>query len=362
MRRFAVIHSSLFLGTVLVLGAIGLSRMPAMAMPAGFEIRVGEAARRFESHYDAVFPARTFGINFWAALQYLAFGEGRSGVVIGSDDWLYTLEEFRDWQESDQRISTHLQRIAQVQRQLAQRGTTLIVAPVPAKAGIYAEHRGGHQPKALHDALYQRSLAHLQAHGVVVADLRSALLDCKASQAVFLRTDTHWTPAGARCAANAIAARALQAGVTTNRPQDFVTEIEPARDHAGDLIGFLPLAPYFAALLPPADRLSPLRTVSNAEVDLLGNTAVVEVVLVGTSYSANPLWNFDGALREGLREDVLNLAESGHGPFTPMDAYLQNPDSPQARVLIWEIPVRYLPMDDSAPAIASTQPHPGETQ
>ncbi|MBX9755308.1 MAG: alginate O-acetyltransferase, partial [Pseudomonadaceae bacterium] len=72
----------------------------------------------------------------------------------------------------------------------------------------------------------------------------------------------------------------------------------------------------------------------------------VPVALVGTSYSANPRWNFLGALRQALGSDVLNYAEDGHGPLLPMLKYLQSAglkDSPP-QLVIWEFPERYLPM------------------
>lgn len=360
MRVFNVIHSCLFLAVVLVLAVVTATRMNPPSVPGAVEFRVGEAARRFERHYDAVFPAKTFGINFWAAVQYLAFDEGRNGVVIGANDWLYTSEEFRDWPDADARIDGHLQQIAEVREQLRQRGTELVVALVPAKASLYAEHLGEQQPEPLHADLYARALGGLAGRGVRVADLRTALQSCKKDHEVFLRTDTHWTPEGARCAAQAVAK--IPGPAAADRWQAYVTELEPEREFAGDLTNFLPLTPYFSALMPQPDRIAPMRTRGNSEGGLLDDTPAPEVVLVGTSYSANPLWNFDGALRAGLGEDVLNLADSGKGPFAPMQAYLQNPDSPQARVLIWEIPVRYLPMDDPAAAQkASTTPNEGET-
>lgn len=359
MRVFAIIHSSLFLAVVLVLAVVSATRVQSLSVPDATEFRVGEAARGFERHYDAVFPAKTFGINFWAAVQYLAFGEGRNGVVVGSDDWLYTTEEFRDWPDADRQIDRHLNQVVEVREQLAQRGTELVVALVPAKASLYAEHLGERQPEPLHHDLYERTLDGLGERGVRVADLRAALAACKKDGAVFLRTDTHWTPQGARCAAQAIAK--INGPAAADRWQAYVTELEPEREFAGDLTNFLPLTPYFATLMPQPDRIAPMRT-RGGESGLLDDAPLPEIVLVGTSYSANPLWNFDGALRAGLGEDVLNLADSGKGPFVPMQSYLQNPDSPQARVLIWEIPVRYLPMDDpSAAQKASTTPTEGET-
>ncbi len=55
---------------------------------------------------------------------------------------------------------------------------------------------------------------------------------------------------------------------------------------------------------------------------LFANTEV-PVALIGTSYSANPNWNFVGALKEALRSDVVNYAEDGHGPILPMLTYLK---------------------------------------
>ncbi|HRC26994.1 MAG TPA: hypothetical protein PKX87_06150 [Alphaproteobacteria bacterium] len=70
------------------------------------------------------------------------------------------------------------------------------------------------------------------------------------------------------------------------------------------------------------------------------------VALVGTSYSANPSWNFAGFLKEALKADLLNAADEGRGPFVTMDAYLKSKpflETPP-KVLIWEIPERYLAM------------------
>jgi len=86
------------------------------------------------------------------------------------------------------------------------------------------------------------------------------------------------------------------------------------------------------------------RDVLEAGSDLLGDAETPEVALVGTSYSAQPRWNFHGALQEALQQDVGNYAKEGLGPFAPMFEYLKSADFAQAppRLVVWEIPERYL--------------------
>jgi alginate O-acetyltransferase complex protein AlgJ len=77
--------------------------------------------------------------------------------------------------------------------------------------------------------------------------------------------------------------------------------------------------------------------------DLFG-PQTVDVVLVGTSYSANPDWSFPEALKLSLKSDVLNAAAQGLGPVKPMSDYLASDafrDAPP-KVVIWEFPLRYL--------------------
>jgi alginate O-acetyltransferase complex protein AlgJ len=67
------------------------------------------------------------------------------------------------------------------------------------------------------------------------------------------------------------------------------------------------------------------------------------MVLVGTSYSANPNWSFVEALKLALSQDILNYAVEGQGPIAPMQTYLQQLDPVDAPpVVIWEFPIRYL--------------------
>jgi alginate O-acetyltransferase complex protein AlgJ len=84
-------------------------------------------------------------------------------------------------------------------------------------------------------------------------------------------------------------------------------------------------------------------TSDDVATDLFG-AGGADVVLVGTSYSANADWSFVEVLKTALGRDVLNYAEQGQGPARPMLAYLASPDVQDAppQVVIWEFPIRYL--------------------
>ncbi|ULH17484.1 hypothetical protein MF271_20725 (plasmid) [Deinococcus sp. KNUC1210] len=64
------------------------------------------------------------------------------------------------------------------------------------------------------------------------------------------------------------------------------------------------------------------------------------VVLVGASYSL-PVLNFDGALRDRLKTDLLNVAYGAAGVFNSLKDYLRDPQfqANPPKLLIWEFPV-----------------------
>jgi alginate O-acetyltransferase complex protein AlgJ len=345
MRALTIVQSSLFAMLVLGIAAAGVVRVVPFDLPAGADVIDGRLAKAFETHYDARFPARTLGTNVWAAIDYVLFDEGRPGVVVGRDGWLYTDEEFKTYADAEVTIATHLALIPWVREELARQGTELVVALVPSKARIYPEHLGARRPAALHEGLYARARHALEQAGIAAPDLAQALTECKRSEPAFLRTDTHWTPAGARCVAQAVRAGAR----TPPGAVAYETRIGPATEHRGDLLSFLPLDPYFSSLLPKPELVEVSHTERVAESGgdgLFDDSAAPEAVLVGTSYSADARWNLTGALQEALQQDVVNYAAKGQGPFVPMLDYLLNSSSlPRApRLLVWEIPERYLPM------------------
>ena len=344
MQRTKTVNAFLFALLVLILSGAALMRAWGFRPGNDDDVLHGRLAHAFESHYDAVFPVRRLGVSLWAALDYTLFKEGRPGVVLGTDGWLYTDEEFRIADGAQRELERNLALVEWVHKELARRNIALLVAVVPAKARVYPEHLGRRRPPPLHRDLYAHVQAALQADGIASVDLLTPLAAGKSNEPTYLRTDTHWTPYGAGLAADAIAdaARAFRVDAHAR----FRTLAEGEREHRGDLFNFLPLDPYFAFLLPPPDRVEQVRTeaVSDTGAGLFGEAVAAPAALVGTSYSAELQWNFAGALKQALHADVMNYARDGVGPFEPMFGYLEGDDlhASPPRLVIWEVPERYL--------------------
>lgn len=306
------------------------------------DVWTGDWASTYSAGFDKALPIRDFSIELWTLVSFSLFREGRDGVLVGDNDWLYSKEEFAIEGRLQETLQRRLGWIVAIQGELSRQGIDLAVALVPAKSRVYPEHLGRYRWPADLDSVYQNARQYLASHGILAPDLLEQLLASKRDAPVFLRTDTHWTPAGAAVVAQAVAAAAGAQG-----DAHFVTVAEPAIEHRGDLLNFIPLG-RFAGSGPLPDRLVPVRTEAAGEGDadasaLLGDSGV-PVVLVGTSYSANRLWNFDGALRQALKADLVNAAKEGMGPFRPMREMLVSATLADAapKLVIWEIPERYL--------------------
>lgn len=348
-RSLRFLYIFLFLAILLVLGLWSLRSFIGFSTSKETTVLNGHWTKAVETHYDEEFPIKRLGTNLWAALDYKVFNEGRPGVILGKDQWLYTDEEFDAVANGEQNEADNLAIIQGVRDTLKKQGTQLVLAIIPAKTRLYPEHVGDNKPATLHTDLYQQFHAQVNQAGILAPDLLAPLQSAKEKGQVFLRTDTHWTPMGAEIVAQQLGDVISKQLPLNVEPQNFVTEAKTTEPYKGDLTNFLPLDPLFSNLLPKPDDLQQ-RSTNPAEAGAESDDALfadnsVAVGLVGTSYSANPNWNFAGALKQALHADVVNYAEDGHGPILPMLKYLQTDafKSSPPQVLIWEFPERYLP-------------------
>ena len=372
-RTLRIVYVTSFCGLLLGLGAASLRSFIGFDTPPQTTVLNGHWSKAVETHYDDEFPIKRLGTNLWAALDFTLFNEGRPGVVLGRDQWLFSDEEFKPWPNAQQNVADNYALVEGVRKTLKEHGVKLVMAVVPSKVRLYPEHMGEQRPARIHADLYRDFHAQLAASQIIAPDLLGPLQQAKQGGAqVFLRTDTHWTPDGAQVAAQQLAAAIGSQFPLSGEPQQFVTQAQTTEQHNGDLERFLPLDPLFSHLLPPPEPLEKRNTraadTAADSQDALFADSEVPVTLVGTSYSANPNWNFVGALKQALRSDVINDSKDGHGPILPMLAYLKSDafKNTPPQVLIWEFPERYLPVDneigDADPAWVATLKEAGARQ
>ncbi len=311
-------------------------RLPDVQLPDS-GLLSGGLTEGLDGHYKARLPHNDMAFGVIGAARFTLFGEARQGALAGSDGWLFTAEEARAVPEPDA-IAGIADVVRDVQRDLAQAGAELVVVPLPAKIDIHRDKSPDPALGVPMAALHADFVAALGKRGIAVVDARTPLLG--PGEATFLATDTHWTPHGAALVAEAVAS----AGLIDPGTLTFArTPAEPAR-LTGDLVKFVTtpdFAPRIGLYPERIDRAEQVQAAAPADIFGSGGP---DIVLVGTSYSANPDWGFADALMRSLGRDVVSVAENGLGPLRPMQDYLAGlkAGEPAAQVVIWEIPVRYL--------------------
>ena len=323
----------------------------AACVPGGLDVprgaadfREGRTTGELQRLIDRNLPAREQLIAAANSARYLLTRGGGEKVRVGKDGWLFLTDELRFHPGGDAHLQARAALLGAAARELDRQGTKLIVALVPDKARIHADKlAGGAYPRYL-ATRYPDALAAMRNNGVTVVDLLAPLAGGSKRETVYYRSDTHWNQAGARLAAQAIAAAVRQAGIRIEQTAFTTVAAGAPAERAGDLIRLMGLDNMPNALRPPPDVESPATT-RQASADAGGGLfgdAGMPVVLTGTSYSLRA--NFHGYLQQALSAKVLNTAKDGGGFLTAASEYLSNDAfrSDKPKVLIWELPERFL--------------------
>ncbi|MBO6792244.1 MAG: hypothetical protein JJ894_17155 [Dinoroseobacter sp.] len=324
------------MGGVALIGAWSAAQTD-WSLPAPFTDGASQDA--LQDAFDARVVIRDWSITAWGIALWLVFGQTSPGAVPGIEGWLFSDEEFLAQPGFETRLESAIARILSVQEQLASQDTPLVIALLPDKARIMADKL--RSPRApVVEARYDYVLTALRRSGIEVLDLRPVLAGAREDAPVYLKTDTHWTPHGARAVAEALAPQII---ALTEASTTFVTEATFAEMREGDLMRYLPLGARAADFGFPPEPVEGFATAGGAAggLGLFGDPPPAGV-LVGTSYSADPLWHFDGWLKQATGVDFLNQAEQGGGPFPPMDVLLNAQGADSLAVVVWDVPERYL--------------------
>jgi alginate biosynthesis protein AlgX len=270
--------------------------------------------------------------------------------IEGSDGVFYRINaDLRmDHPFSDQTVA----QMAGLSQALAANGTTLIFVPIPTKSVTMP----GYLPKDVERYGFDLEVAtevhldilrRLDAAGVITVDARDAMIDMPDGELAFFKADFHWSAAGARQTAIAIAEKIR--GLPEYADLDL-TPFETVPLEVGVAFSGMRriLQRKCLTTLPEAETMTYRTTQIQAldldigGLDLFGESASnIPIVLLGTSFSDSSINNFPGFLAEYAQLEVVNYALTGGNQYGSITSYLTSTefeDSPP-RFLVWENPI-----------------------
>lgn len=295
------------------------------------------------------------------AASWLIAGSLGPRVRQGCDQWLYLMDELLIHTEGASNAQRRLDAVALVRDRLRRRGVELVVATVPDKSRVQHEQLCNiYRPASLADRLGNWELG-LAQHGVRYASLLPFLEAVKqqGKNQPFLKSDTHWSEAGAQVAAQAVAEVAAETGIALIPRQRYVMQQEGVQDRIGDLVRLSGIDWLPAALLPTPDKVAAMKfqvkamgepeeegeiISDDAADDLFGDANLPTVALIGTSYSRTS--SFTSYLEAALETPVPSFAMDGGDFWLAAKTYLASHEFRESapRMVIWEIPERVLEM------------------
>jgi len=341
MNRKRIRHFNAVVFTLCIV-TLGFFSSRAITIPNGdiAGLMSGSSFRWMETYYQNAFPYRGIAVGLWAVLNYQLFHEGRNGVLVGKNGWLFSAEEYNLCTMYRKIWKKNLQLIVHQIQQLRRHGLEVLVVLIPEKVDLY---RNNLSKKSLHNdiGLYRESYDFLQQQGVTILNIKDTLQKAiTQGEQVFFRTDTHWTVRGAQ-----LAARKISEKLSRLQGKDtFIATQTGSKKMSGDLTNFIPVGRFFSKFGPPPDVFRQVRISRENNPTGLFDDIKIDTALVGTSYSADPRWAFADWLQYYLHKEVLNYSDKGTGPFLPMQHFIDTSLTKEQDIsfVLWEIPVRYL--------------------
>lgn len=227
---------------------------PEFSLSAWFN---GSFQPAFERRYNHRFSLRPLLIKSWNQIYYTLFAalparKGGTGVVLGTDNYLYEDAYIRTYNRNDDRTEDDLRtisrRVRELQDYLAARGIAFLLVIAPSKVEIYPEFvpEGRLRPgRAQRRTVRDRITPLLREAGVNLLDVHEWFLEMKPSSPypLFSKTGTHWNQYGAALVCSRIM-RELERQTGRNFPDivvDKITTDDRPEGSDGDLFGLLNL-------------------------------------------------------------------------------------------------------------------------
>lgn len=335
---------------------------------------------RFTSDLERASPLRASLIEPVNYLITGGMGAQNANVLRGRDGWLF-YQPAVDHLTGPGFLTARAKRqgdpvtvLTRFAEQLAARGVTLLVAPLPVKASIYPEKLAD----ALAGAAPVRNPSHaefleaLRARGVAVCDVSDALFAARDGEVpLYLARDSHWTPEGMKIAA-AVLTESVRHHLST----------APARSVAWRTLGSAPVtrAGDLAVMLAPESAMDFGWSETVEHEAVLGPDGApwvpdpaARVLLLGDSFvniydQAAMGWGSHGGLAArlalALQEPLDTITQNGDGAHATRQRLRQALQRDPGRlagkeVVIFAFAARELSVGDWKPELELPEVSPG---
>lgn len=220
---------------------------------------------------------------------------------------------------------------------LKREGVQLVLVPIPVKGAV----AGASGLPATFDAqkartAYLNFIKTMNGQGIPAVNVLAA---ADKTPGFYLKYDWHFSPEGAKASAAATHEVLRKLPAYSKLPRRTVatkpTALKDVGGSPADLLYKRCGGTY------PLQKVQFYQTDVQEVGDLLDDVPPADVVLVGSSFSEQAQWNFDGFLKQELQTDVLKQSVIAGGLHAAIISYVMSPAFKEHRpkVLLWEFPV-----------------------
>ncbi|MBA5764364.1 hypothetical protein H2O73_18575 [Vibrio sp. 404] len=184
---------------------------------------------------------------------------------------------------------------------------------------------------------YRNQLTKLNSIGFMTSDLSQGMSSVE--PAFYFKRDIHWRPEGAKVTAENIANKLSKGDLLEGIPAQTVSTYAIGMNVKSS--SFFDQAMYeLCGYKLPTEHAVRYETTPDVEIDLLSESLIPDIALIGTSYSANDNYHFDNFLKHALQRDVLNYAIAGGGEYGSWLNYFQarGDNATTPKIVVWELP------------------------
>lgn len=360
-----ILHVALSTGFAAALCSVGLVQTVTEAgrgeWPQAFDLfrRVPTAAnlRTYEQELADACPVGRRVRPWMQYVQFMGLRDGGEKALVGRDGWLF----YRPGVEALARrprpagaTGDPLPAIVDFRDRLLARGIRLLVVPVPNKESVYPEMLSARAVDSPGDVNPETRnlMARLAAHGIETVDLFEAFTASRTDATrspLYLKRDSHWSPAGVEVAARAVARRLVDAGWVAEGVPAYERRPAPVR-RVGDLVQMLQSLPLERSL--GAESAACVRVVRKDDGTPYRDDPAAPVLVLGDSFLRIYERDEPGAagfvahLAAELEQPVASLVTDGGAATLVRQDLCRRPGLLAGkRVVIWEFTERDLRLD-----------------